>query len=145
MVEVCWLKGGHRCALTCAFTLCPRPSRAPPGMSKDEVHNSPFLERLLARGYEVIFFTDVLDEYMMQQLLEYDDRKFANASKDDLKLTDEDDKERKQDKVGGGGVARGPGACVVRRGGRGGVLCGGVRGGLVCVCIVWGGPWVCVV
>lgn len=32
------------------------------GASKDEVAKSPFLERLLAKGYEVIYFTDVLDE-----------------------------------------------------------------------------------
>lgn len=36
---------------------------------------------LLWQGYEVIYFTDVLDEYLMGHLTEYDDKKFANISK----------------------------------------------------------------
>lgn len=35
----------------------------------------------------------------MQHMLDYDDRKFANAAKEDLKLTDKDEKEKKRDKV----------------------------------------------
>lgn len=36
------------------------------GSSKDEIAGSPFVEQLLKKGYEVIYFTDVLDEYVMQ-------------------------------------------------------------------------------
>jgi heat shock protein 90kDa beta len=36
------------------------------GGSMDEVQRSPFLEKLLERGYEVILFTEPMDEYMMQ-------------------------------------------------------------------------------
>ncbi|GLI59667.1 hypothetical protein VaNZ11_001606 [Volvox africanus] len=68
------------------------------GASKEEVANSPHLERLLRKGYEVIYFTDVLDEYVMGHLLDYDDKKFVNASKDDLKLSDKDEVEKKKDK-----------------------------------------------
>ncbi|KAG2483309.1 hypothetical protein HYH03_017812 [Edaphochlamys debaryana] len=68
------------------------------GTSKEEVAASPFVEQLLKKGYEVIFFTDVLDEYVMGHLLDYDDKKFANASKEDLKLTDKDEVEKKKDK-----------------------------------------------
>lgn len=68
------------------------------GSSREEVANSPFLEGLLSKGYEVIYFTDVLDEYMTGHLQEYDDKKLQNASKDELKLTDKDDKEKKRDK-----------------------------------------------
>jgi heat shock protein 90kDa beta len=68
------------------------------GASQAEVEKSPFLERLLKKGYEVVYFTDVLDEYLMQHLQEFDDRKFASASKEDLKMSDQDDKERKRDK-----------------------------------------------
>jgi heat shock protein beta len=39
--------------------------------------------------------TDVLDEYVMGQLTEYDDRKLANVSKDDVRLDDDDDKDGK--------------------------------------------------
>ncbi|GFR49495.1 hypothetical protein Agub_g11413 [Astrephomene gubernaculifera] len=68
------------------------------GASKEEVAHSPFVEQLLRKGYEVIFFTDVLDEYVMGHLLDYDDKKFANASKEDLKLADKDEVEKKKDK-----------------------------------------------
>ncbi|EFJ49245.1 hypothetical protein VOLCADRAFT_80696 [Volvox carteri f. nagariensis] len=68
------------------------------GASKEEVASSPHLERLLRKGYEVIYFTDVLDEYVMGHLLDYDDKKFVNASKDDLKLSDKDEVEKKKDK-----------------------------------------------
>lgn len=36
------------------------------GSSLDEIRRSPFLERLLEAGYEVILFTEPMDEYMMQ-------------------------------------------------------------------------------
>jgi HSP90 family molecular chaperone len=45
---------------------------------------------------QVILFTDVLDEYTMQHLLEFDDKKFANVSKENLKLGDKDEEERKE-------------------------------------------------
>ena len=72
-----------------------------------ELEKSPFLEQLLAKDYEVIYFTDPVDEYLMQNLMEFEDIKFQNASKDDLKLGDKDaKKENKKLKVweqGGGG------------------------------------------
>ena len=71
----------------------------PTGQSKEEIEKSPFVERLLKKGYEVIYFTDVLDEYVMQHMTEYDDKKFADASKDELKMRDKDEKETKRDKV----------------------------------------------
>jgi heat shock protein beta len=68
------------------------------GNSMDEVKNSAFLERLLAKDLEVIFFTDPIDEYLMQNLTEFDDKKFANASKEDLKFDDKDDDEKAREK-----------------------------------------------
>ena len=69
------------------------------GQTKEEIAKSPFVERLLQKDYEVIYFTDVLDEYVMQHMTEYDDKKFADASKDELKMRDKDEKESKRDKV----------------------------------------------
>ena len=39
------------------------------GGSMDEVQKSPFLERLIEQGLEVILFTEPMDEYMMQARL----------------------------------------------------------------------------
>ena len=60
---------------------------------------SPFLERLEEEGLEVILFTDAIDEYMMQHLSEYDDRKLINISKDNLKLGGKDKDEKAADKA----------------------------------------------
>jgi heat shock protein beta len=79
----------------------------PPGQNKDEMVKSPFVERLLKKDYEVIYFTDVLDEYVMGHMLEFDDKKFADATKEDLKMSDKDEKEKKRDKVGLGRVRKG--------------------------------------
>lgn len=65
------------------------------GQSIDDIKSSPFLERLHQKDLEVIYFTESMDEYMMQHLLEFDDKKFQNASKEDLKFGDKDDKDKK--------------------------------------------------
>ncbi|CAM6094146.1 unnamed protein product [Calypogeia fissa] len=48
------------------------------GQSKEQLEKSPFLEKLLKKGYEVIYFTDPIDEYLMQNLTEFEDKKFQN-------------------------------------------------------------------
>ena len=69
------------------------------GESQEQLQKSPFLERLLAKDYEVIYFTDPIDEYTMQNLTEFDEFKFSNASKEDLKFGDADDSEKKRNKA----------------------------------------------
>ena len=59
------------------------------GESKEFVEKAPFLEKLVKKNIEVIYMTDPIDEYMMQQLKEYDGKKFVNISKADLKLEEE--------------------------------------------------------
>ncbi|EYU36792.1 hypothetical protein ABFS82_14G300600 [Erythranthe guttata] len=67
------------------------------GTSKEQLEKSPFLERLTKKNYEVIFFTDPVDEYLMQYLTEYEDTKFQNVSKEGLKIEkDSKDKELKE-------------------------------------------------
>ncbi|XP_057973178.1 endoplasmin homolog [Malania oleifera] len=67
------------------------------GTSKEQLEKSPFLERLTKKNYEVIFFTDPVDEYLMQYLMDYEDKKFQNVSKEGLKLgKDSKDKDLKE-------------------------------------------------
>ncbi|XP_071924431.1 endoplasmin homolog [Coffea arabica] len=67
------------------------------GTSKEQLEKSPFLEQLTKKNYEVIFFTDPVDEYLMQYLMDYEDKKFQNVSKEGLKIgKDSKDKELKE-------------------------------------------------
>ncbi|THF95850.1 endoplasmin homolog [Camellia sinensis] len=67
------------------------------GTTKEQLEKSPFLERLTKKNYEVIYFTDPVDEYLMQYLMDYEEYKFQNVSKEGLKLgKDSKDKELKE-------------------------------------------------
>jgi hypothetical protein len=39
-----------------------------------QVKNSPFIEKVTAKGYEVIYMVDPLDEYLVAQMNEYEGR-----------------------------------------------------------------------
>jgi molecular chaperone HtpG len=69
------------------------------GESKAAVEKSPFLEALKKRGYEVLYMVDPIDEYAVQQLKDYDDKKLVSATKEglDLDLTDEEKKAKEEE------------------------------------------------
>jgi len=58
--------------------------------------NSPLLEQLKSKDFEVLLMTDPIDEWVTQALLEYDGKKLKSAEKGDLELdkVDEDKKGR---------------------------------------------------
>ena len=68
------------------------------GESRAQVANSPFLEALKKRGYEVLYLVDPIDEYMVQQLKDYDGKKLKSCSKEGLDLEEtEDEKKQKEE------------------------------------------------
>ena len=58
--------------------------------------NSPFLEQLAKKGYEVLFMIDPIDEVAMANLTQYKEKKLVDISKEDLNLGDEDEEEKKR-------------------------------------------------
>lgn len=68
------------------------------GESRQAVANSPFLEALKKRGYEVLYLVDPIDEYMVQQLKDYDGKKLKSCTKEGLDLEEtEDEKKQKEE------------------------------------------------
>lgn len=65
--------------------------------SKEEAMSSPFVERLLKKGFEVLYLTEPVDEYCIQSLPEFDGKKFQNVAKEGLKMEEgEKAKERQE-------------------------------------------------
>merc|ERR1719511_419184 len=56
------------------------------GGSKEEVEKSPFVERLLKKGYEVLFLTEAVDEYAISALPEFEGKKFQNVAKEGIDI-----------------------------------------------------------
>jgi molecular chaperone HtpG len=69
------------------------------GESKKAVESAPFLEGLKKKGYEVLLMSDPMDEYSMQQLKEFEGKKFKNISKEGLQLTTDEEEKKKLEEL----------------------------------------------
>jgi len=56
---------------------------------------SPFVEALKKRDYEVIYMVDPIDEYVIQQLKDFDGHKLKNASKEGLEFDNTEDEKKR--------------------------------------------------
>lgn len=65
------------------------------GESKDQVAHSAFVERVKSRGFEVLYMTEPIDEYAVQQLKEYDGKKLVSVTKEGLELPEDDEEKKK--------------------------------------------------
>lgn len=66
------------------------------GTSHEELATSPFVERLLKKGYEVLYLVDPIDEYCMQSMPEFDGKRMQNVAKDGLKIDKSKQAEERQ-------------------------------------------------
>lgn len=64
------------------------------GESRQHVANSPFIEKLKKKGYEVLYLTDPIDEYCVQQLKDFDGKTLKCCTKEGLEI-DESEEEKK--------------------------------------------------
>merc|ERR1711970_383852 len=67
------------------------------GESKETVANSAFVERVKKRGFEVIYMTEPIDEYVVQQLKEYDGKTLVSVTKEGLELPEDEEEKKKRE------------------------------------------------
>jgi len=65
------------------------------GENKEQVATSSFTERLVKKGYEVLYMTEPIDEYCVQQLKEYDGKKLVAVTKEGLTLPEDEEEKKK--------------------------------------------------
>merc|ERR1711972_1217591 len=65
------------------------------GESRAAVSASPFIEGLKKKGLEVLYLIDPIDEYVIQQLKDFEEKKLKNCSKEGLDLEDDEDAKKK--------------------------------------------------
>ncbi len=70
-----------------------------PGESKDRLAKLPQVETLNGKGYDVLLFTEDVDEFIPQTLIKYADKSFCNVTTDDLGLETEEEKKQTQEKA----------------------------------------------
>jgi len=68
------------------------------GISREALEQSPHLEAFRAKGYEVLFMTDPVDEWVAQSLNEYDEKPLKAADRGDISLDSEEEKQEKEKK-----------------------------------------------
>ena len=68
------------------------------GESLDTIKKLPQLEKLLDKKYEVLYFTDSVDEFLTAVIREYDGKMFKSILKGDLNLDSKEEKEELEKK-----------------------------------------------
>jgi molecular chaperone HtpG len=67
------------------------------GESKEVVAQSAFVERLKKRGLEVVYMTEPIDEYVVQQMKEFDGKNLVSVTKEGLELPEDEEEKKKRE------------------------------------------------
>merc|ERR1712055_758864 len=67
------------------------------GESKDVVSASSFVETLKKRGLECVYMTEPIDEYVVQQLKEFDGKNLVSVTKEGLELPEDEEEKKKME------------------------------------------------
>lgn len=65
------------------------------GESREAVSTSAFVERVKKRGFEVVYMTEPIDEYVVQQLKEFDGKQLVSVTKEGLELPEDEEEKKK--------------------------------------------------
>lgn len=68
------------------------------GDTPEKIALLPQTEAVKSKGFDVLCFTDDVDEFAVQMLMEYEGKQFANICKDDLNLASEEEKKALDEK-----------------------------------------------
>ena len=63
------------------------------GETVDKIELLPQVEKVKEKGYEILYLTENIDEFVVQVLLEHKEKKFANVSANDVDLDSDEEKE----------------------------------------------------
>ncbi|MBQ8209869.1 MAG: molecular chaperone HtpG [Clostridia bacterium] len=63
------------------------------GETKAKIDMLPQVEAVKSKGYEILYFTDNVDEFAIQMLMNYEDKSFVNVCADKLDLDTDEEKE----------------------------------------------------
>jgi molecular chaperone HtpG len=66
------------------------------GESKEMLKKLPQTEAVLDKGFEILYFTDDIDEFAIKVLHEYQEKEFKSVSSSDLEIDDVEDTEENQ-------------------------------------------------
>jgi molecular chaperone HtpG len=67
------------------------------GESREIVASSSFVEKVKKRGFEVVYMTEPIDEYCVQQLKEFDGKKLVSVTKEGLELPEDEEEKKKRE------------------------------------------------
>lgn len=67
------------------------------GENISSIDNLPQTELLRSKGYEILYCTEEIDEFSLQTLMQYKDKRFCSATNDDLGIENEENKEEEKD------------------------------------------------
>ena len=69
------------------------------GDSNEKINQLPIVKTVKAKGYDIIYLSDNVDEFVLQVLNTYQDKKFKNITQGDLDLESEDEKKEREAKA----------------------------------------------
>ena len=67
------------------------------GENKETLSKSPLIERIKNEGHDILYFTDPIDQYMIQNVTEYMEKKLVDVSKEGIKFDEEKIKQQTEE------------------------------------------------